>query len=125
VDEQEQGQNNGLSKSEKAALIRAVVTGLAASVATVWPGAISLAGGITTLLGICAILSCLLAFAVAASMIITAESWIEDSVKLLLFGMIWLTVHFFAPSHAFESITLGLLIGSVTGFLGNRLSKKR
>lgn len=118
-----QEQEGGMSKSEKAMLVRAIVTGAFAVVTTLWLDGVFDAGS-PVAIGLVLILACLLSFIVAVSTSVMSENAIEDIVKIVLFALPWLIIHFMGQHESFELITLGMLIGSVAGFLGNRLPEK-
>lgn len=122
MSEEEQMQNGGLSKSEKAMLAGAVATGLIAPGVTLWIAGAFDAGG-PALASFSMILAALLSLAVAVAVSVMGESVGEDIVKVFLFGLPWLILHFVDKYNTLELITLGMLIGSVVGFIGNRFFK--
>lgn len=117
-------QGGGLSRSEKMMLIRAVVSGLLAVVATLWINAV-FSDDSSMPLGLILILACLLCFIVAVTISIMGESFIEDFVKLILFSIPWLTLHYLDKFESFELIAQGICMGSVVGFVVNRMLGKK
>ena len=113
--EPEEGANKGLSPAEKRLIIRAVLVGVVAPVATLW------AGGGPAAFGFSMALACLGGLLVATAIAVMGGSFIEDLVKLLLFGAFWLLWHLLDKYAALEMVMLGLAVGSLVGFLGNRL----
>ena len=116
MSEQEEVASKGFSSAEKRLLIRAILVGVAAPLATLW------AGGGSAAFGFSMAFACLGAFLVATAIAVMGGTFIEDLVKLLLFGAFWLLWHLLDKYPALETVMLGLAVGSLVGFLGNRLT---
>jgi len=117
MNEANQSQPRGLSKSESTLMIRAAIVGLIASIITFWlvsaPDVDAL-----PLPGYKIALASLFSFLASVLISVMEESLIEDVVKLLMFIVLW---WFTREYQAINLICLGMLIGGASGFLNNRL----
>ena len=116
----EEKQPEGFSSSEKVMLVKAVITGAAALLVTLWFGNVFDADDPAPL-SLSVIFSCLFSFLVAAATSIMSESAIGDIVKLLMFTAFWFLWYLYGEHAGVELVMLGMVIGSAVGLLSNRL----
>jgi len=115
-----QGQAGGFSRSEKVLLAKAVGAAIIASAITLWLGGV-FSGNTPVQSRVEVVLACLFSFGSAAAVSVMGETVIEDVIKLLMFGVLW---WFTRKYSMFDLVTLGMLVGCVTAFVGNRIIKK-
>jgi len=113
----DQGQTGGFSAYEMALLVRGLLIALTALLLALWLSGVFDADG-PAWLSFGVILGGLFSFIVAAAISIMSESVVEDIIKLVLIGGIWL---FWRDYELWGLILQGPTVGATVAFLGNRL----